>query len=68
MISLCNFVDKVTVDFISDTKPEKLDVLININREIASGLLATPPGEDEQVVTEDQPEATSADGVFDESA
>ncbi len=68
MISLCNFVDKVTVDFISDTKPEKLDVLININREIASGLLTTPPSDEDQAAAEDQPEAASADGFFDESA
>ena len=68
MISLCNFVDKVTVDFISNTKPEKLNVLININREIASGLLTTPRSDDDQAVAEDQPNAAPADGSFDESA
>lgn len=68
MISLCNFVDKVTVNFISDTDPEKLNVLININREIASGLLTTPPGDNDQTIAEEQPNAASADGFFDESA
>ena len=45
MIALCNFVDKTTVDIISQPIATKVNVLININREIASGLLATPPGE-----------------------
>ena len=40
MLSLCNFVDKRTVDILSDPKPQSLDVLININRNIAAGLLA----------------------------
>jgi hypothetical protein len=62
MISLCNFVDKVTVCFISDTKPGKLNVLINIPREIAGGLLTTPTGDDdEQAETNGQPEAASPD-------
>jgi len=68
MISLCNFVDKVTVDFISDTKPEKLNVLVNINREIAGGLLTIPPGDDDQTAPTNQPEAPPAAGFFDESA
>ena len=68
MISLCNFVDKVTVGFISDTKPDKLNVLININREIAGGLLTTPTGEEDQAATNNQPEAASPDDFFDESA
>ena len=44
MLSLANFVDRHTVGFLADPKPERLDVLIRINREIASGLMAqTPP-------------------------
>lgn len=42
MLSLCNFVDKRTVEIISDVDRTKIDVLININRQIASGLFATP--------------------------
>ena len=40
MLTLCNFVDKRTVEILSDPKPEALDVLININRNIAAGLLS----------------------------
>lgn len=40
MLTLCNYVDKRTVEILSDPIPSSLDVLININRNIASGLLA----------------------------
>lgn len=40
MLTLCNFVDKRTVEILADPKPEMLDVLININRNIAAGLLS----------------------------
>jgi len=43
MLSLCNFIDKRTVEIISDADRSKLDVLININRQIAAGLFSTPP-------------------------
>lgn len=39
VIKLCNFVDKHTVQILSDADPDKLDVLININKNIAAGLL-----------------------------
>lgn len=42
VIKLCNFVDKHTVQILADADPEKLDVLININRNIAAGLLTQP--------------------------
>jgi flagellar protein FlaF len=42
MLNLCNFVDKRMIDVLADPKPEKLDVLININRQIATGLLTSP--------------------------
>lgn len=42
MLNLCNFVDKVSVDVIADPQPQKLDILISINREIAAGLSVTP--------------------------
>lgn len=44
VLSLCNFVDKMAVDILADPTPEKLNVLITINRELAAGLFATPPG------------------------
>lgn len=42
LLSLAHFIDKHTVDIIADPKPEKLDVLISINRELAGGLFTTP--------------------------
>ena len=42
MINLCNFVDKRTVDVLAQPEPQKVDVLININRQIAAGLLTNP--------------------------
>ncbi len=42
MINLCNFVDKRTVDILAQPEPQKVDVLININRQIAAGLLTNP--------------------------
>lgn len=42
MLNLCNFVDKRMVDFLSEPDSRKLDALININRQIAAGLLADP--------------------------
>ena len=50
MINLCNFVDKRTVDILAQPEPQKVDVLININRQIAAGLLTNPkqPGSDRE--------------------
>ncbi|OHC75261.1 MAG: hypothetical protein A3G18_03065 [Rhodospirillales bacterium RIFCSPLOWO2_12_FULL_58_28] len=42
VLSLSNFVDKHTLDFISNPLPEKLDILISINRELAGGLYTDP--------------------------
>jgi flagellar protein FlaF len=45
VLSLAQFIDKHTVDIIAEPKPEKLDVLIAINRELAGGLFTSPgPG------------------------
>lgn len=48
MINLCNFVDKRIVDVLAEPEPEKLGALININRQIAAGLLTAveQPGQD----------------------
>lgn len=51
MLSLCNFIDKAMVDIIANPKPEKLNVLININREIAYGLFSSVPEENAQAET-----------------
>jgi flagellar protein FlaF len=42
MLNLCHFVDKRTVDFLANPSPQQLTALININREIAAGLLNVP--------------------------
>ena len=42
IINLANFIFKREVEIMSDPKKEKLDVLININREIAAGLMSKP--------------------------
>jgi flagellar protein FlaF len=39
MLSLCNFVDKHTVDTLSNPTAESVATLIEINRQIANGLL-----------------------------
>lgn len=40
MLNLSNFIDKRMVGILADPQADKLDILININRQIASGLLA----------------------------
>jgi len=39
MLNLCNFVDKQTVECINEPTTEKISALIDINRNIAQGLL-----------------------------
>lgn len=46
MLNLCNFVDKRSVEILAEAKPEMADVLINVNRQIAAGLLTRPEAED----------------------
>ncbi|MCE7887124.1 MAG: flagellar biosynthesis regulatory protein FlaF [Alphaproteobacteria bacterium PRO2] len=48
IVNLANFIFKREIDIMSDPKKEKLDVLININREIAAGLMTKPPAAEEQ--------------------
>ena len=43
LLSLSNFIDKHTAGIIANPEPAKLEVLIRINREIAGGLMMTPP-------------------------
>lgn len=45
MLNLCNFVDKRVVEVLANPKPDLLDALININRQIAAGLLTAPGAE-----------------------
>lgn len=42
IINLANFVFKRELEIMSDPQKQKLDVLININKEIAAGLMTKP--------------------------
>ena len=42
IINLANFIFKREVDIMAEATPQKFDVLININREIAAGLMSKP--------------------------
>jgi flagellar protein FlaF len=64
MLTLCNYVDKRTVEILSDPSPESLDVLININRNIAAGLLAdTAPTQPAESETSSSPAQTPTTGI-----
>lgn len=45
IVNLANFVFKREVEIMSDPQKDKLDVLININKEIAAGLMTKPDTE-----------------------
>jgi flagellar protein FlaF len=49
LISLSLFVDKQTFKAMSESDPTKLDVLININRQIAAGFRSIPPVEEKPI-------------------
>ncbi len=42
VLSLARFIDQHTVTFISDPRPESLNVLINIDRQLSAGLYQAP--------------------------
>lgn len=64
MLTLCNYVDKRTVEILSNPTPEALDVLISINRNIASGLLAdTKPANQAEDDDTGGPVQSSAGGL-----
>ncbi|HEB79749.1 MAG TPA: flagellar protein FlaF [Rhodospirillales bacterium] len=60
VLSLSNFIDKHTLDFISNVKPERLDILISINRELAGGLYAKPRQAEENEENPEEPVAQIA--------
>lgn len=55
VLSLANFIDKHTVAFMAEPKPEMLDVLIGINRELAGGLFAAPAKAEAEATAEMEP-------------
>ncbi len=42
IVNLANFIFKREMEILSDPRPEKLQILININNEIAAGLMTQP--------------------------
>ncbi len=44
IVNLANFIFKRELEVLSDPRPEKLQILININNEIAAGLMTKPAG------------------------
>ncbi len=61
MLDLCNFVDKQTVKILAKPEAAAFDVLININRQIAAGLLAEAKAQVDQAPPEG-PSRTPPDG------
>ena len=55
VLSLANFIDKQTVGFIGAPKPEKINVRVSINRELAGGLYTVPA--DAETASDSQPAA-----------
>ena len=60
LINLTNFIDKRSVELISKPLPDKLDVLVNINRQIGAGLMGSPSDADE-MEDEDEADADESD-------
>lgn len=44
IVNLCNFIFKRSLNILSEPSKEKLTVLIDINRQIAAGLMVKQPG------------------------
>ena len=53
ILSLAQYIDKHTVDFLAKPSPDQLDTLININRELAMGLYEQPAAPAEESTPED---------------
>lgn len=48
LLSLSNFIDKRSVELISDYSADKITVLVNINRQIGAGLMGNPSDDPEE--------------------
>ncbi|MBC7952770.1 MAG: flagellar biosynthesis regulator FlaF [Rhodospirillaceae bacterium] len=59
MLSLCNFVDKRSVEIIAKRDRQLATVLINVNRQIAGGLFTTPADSVAAETGDAQPTATT---------
>ncbi len=63
MLTLCNFIDKHTVGALFDPSPEKMSVLIDINRNIATGLLQMPEDAAKAIEAEAQRKLDEVSGL-----
>ena len=54
IINLANFIFKREMEILADPRKEKFDILININREIAAGLMTNPDAPAAQPPAEEQ--------------
>ena len=66
LINLTNFIDKRSVELISKPLPDKLDVLVNINRQIGAGLMGSPSDADEMEDEDEVDESDASDVSLDE--
>jgi len=66
IVNLCNYIFKRSIDVMADPKKEKLRVLIDINREVAAGLMVKPAannsmqGSEMKTILQGKPTDTSA--------
>jgi len=64
ILNLSVFIDKHTVDALANPEVRKLKVLIDINRNIASGLITSPEGGDDAPTEPAQSPSSSEGGVI----
>lgn len=64
IVNLCNFIFKRTLNVMAEPQKEKLNVLIDINREVAAGLMVKVQGSEQQASPQgtpsQQPSGTSS--------
>lgn len=65
IVNLANFIFKRELEIIGSPDKKKLEVLVNINREIAAGLMTKPQAENQNTDTK---KPSQEDGLTDQSA
>jgi flagellar protein FlaF len=63
IVNLANFIFKREMDILADPKPQKLDILININREISAGLMVNNDAQKPQSAPAQQSNAQSTTDI-----
>lgn len=70
IVNLCNFIFKRGLDILTDPKPEKFSVIIEVNREIAAGLRTSiqnnpelQPATGEDILNPDNPKFSQQDAT-----